>query len=290
MPARIVSKFTVCIGCLVWFLLFLIGMEFGIAFRSLNALGYVLGLGAGMAVATTIFPVMLLMMFWRIPHRPADHSLGDQCARRPAAWLSLGAPLKECGVALALVCAGVLAQVGGSGLGLQPYLHWLPDSEWVLLALIAFVGIDLSAVKLEGSWLSWRLLSVPVLVVTGSWIGAGVIHATTGEDLRLLMALSSGFGWFTLSSALVASLSGELHGAVALIVDLGRELIAIVLLYLTGRRHPALGIAAGGAASMDSTLPIVRQTCPRDAVPVALVSGVSLTLLAPFLISAFLQG
>ncbi|MGH8404058.1 MAG: LysO family transporter, partial [Pseudomonas sp.] len=90
------------------------------------------------------------------------------------------------------------------------------------------------------------------------------------------------------SSVLVGGLSGEVHGATALLADLGRDLIAIALLYLVGGFHPKVGIAAAGATALDSTLPIVRQTCHCDTLPTALMSGLILTVLAPFFITFFL--
>ena len=37
---------------------------------------------------------------------------------------------------------------------------------------------------------------------------------------------------------------------------------------------------------MDSTLPIIRQVCPAQAVPIALISGLILSFVAPVLIAS----
>ncbi|WP_298776393.1 LysO family transporter [uncultured Shewanella sp.] len=82
---------------------------------------------------------------------------------------------------------------------------------------------------------------------------------------------------------------GSVYGAIALMTDLFRELLAIILLYLLGQQFSRECIAAGGATTLDSTLPIVKQTCSSEQLSTALVSGLILTLLAPILMTLFLS-
>ena len=72
--------------------------------------------------------------------------------------------------------------------------------------------------------------------------------------------------------------------------DLLRELLAITVLYALGRHQPQVGIGSAGATALDSTLPIIKQACSPDAVPLALVSGFLLTLLAPVFITILIPG
>jgi len=51
---------------------------------------------------------------------------------------------------------------------------------------------------------------------------------------------------------------------------------------------PLVGLAAAGATAMDSSLPIIKQVCSPSVIPMAMVSGFLLTLLAPFMMSLFL--
>ncbi len=284
-PSTLANSLIRLIGPMVGLLLFLMGMEFAGALASLEAIGYVLRVSSLLVLTTTAFPCLLLtaLAVWE---RPARFSTADD--KVSFNFGGLRAPFWQCAKALGMVCLGIAASIGPPQLGVHVDTPWLPSSGAVLVGLMVLIGVDLANVKLRREVLSWRMLWVPVAVVVGSSVGGIVVHLATGEDLRVLLALSSGFGWFTLSSALVGSLSSELHGATALLVDLGRELIAIVLLYLSGRNNPNVGIAAAGATAMDSTLPIVRQACHREAVPVALISGFLLTVAAPFLITSFL--
>lgn len=289
LPQRLASRLVGFIGPLVWLLLFLIGAEFGEAVSSLDAVGHVLKTSSLIVGLTTVFPGLILI---------ALAALSEDARQHPAAipdrssgafdWRVAAAPMKECLIALLAVALGVLLHLARAQVPALERL-WLPSSNAMLMLLIFLVGVDLSAVKIGRHWLTWHVLSVPLAVVLGSVAGACVVHLITGDDLPLLLALSTGFGWFTLSSVLIGSLSGEIHGATALLVDLGRELIAVMLLYLTGRNAPRLSIAAAGATALDSTLPIVRQTCHADMLPIALVSGFVLTVLAPFFITLFLS-
>ncbi|MGH8037954.1 MAG: lysine exporter LysO family protein [Stenotrophomonas sp.] len=289
LPAKSAPVLISLIGPMVWCLLFLIGVEFAGALASLDAIGYVLRIAALLVAATTAAPCLLLMSAARLLKGVRNDK---PSSRRSAGFdlVAVGAPLKECGTAVAMVCAGVAVSAGLSAAGVAMDDLWLPSSSVMLLSLIVLIGIDLAGFSIGRKMLSWAVICVPLAVIAGSIIGGAAVHLITGEDIRVLLALSCGFGWFTLSSTLVGSLSGELHGAIALVVDLGRELSAIVLLYLFGQHRASLGIAAAGATAMDSTLPIVRQACPSDAIPVALVSGFILTITAPFLITALLTG
>lgn len=290
LPAKAIPALAGLIGPMVWCLLFLIGMEFAGALASLNAVGYVLKIAALLIVATTAVPCLLLVGAARLRKGAGKNEATSWRKRAPFDVALVRATLKECGAAMAMVCAGVASSVGLSAAGVTMDGLWLPSSSVILLSLIMLIGIDLAGFNVGRKVLSWAAICVPSAVVAGSIIGGAAVHLITGEDIRVLLALSSGFGWFTLSSTLVGTLSGELHGAIALVVDLGREMSAIVLLYLFGQQRANLGIAAAGATAMDSTLPIVRQACPSDAIPVALVSGFILTITAPFLITALLTG
>lgn len=290
LPVKAIPVLIGLIGPMVWCLLFLVGVEFAGALASLDAIGYVLRIAALLVVATTAVPCLLLIGAARL-QKGAGRNEATSWRKHARFDLALArAPLKECGTALAMVCAGVASSVGLSAAGVAMDGLWLPPSSLMLLSLIVLIGIDLAGFSIGRKVLSWAVICVPLAVIGGSIIGGAAVHLITGEDIRVLLALSSGFGWFTLSSTLVGSPSGELHGAIALVVDLGRELSAIVLLYLFGQQRANLGIAAAGATAMDSTLPIVRQACPSDAIPVALVSGFILTITTPFLITALLTG
>ncbi|MDA8444971.1 lysine exporter LysO family protein [Paracidovorax valerianellae] len=287
-PARFGGALIRLILPLVWLLLFLIGVEFGEVILSAQSVGQVVKTAAVFALLTTLVPCGLIFAagIRSSSHNGNGNGNAGKTAGKPG-FRTVWPPLKECCIALSMVALGsALFFIN------ETYLAgalWLPSSSAILLALIVLVGIDLATVKLNARWFSWAVLSVPVLVVIGSFVGAVASSWATGESLKVALALSSGFGWFTLSSVMVGQHLGQTYGTMALMVDLFRELIAIVALYAIGRYHPAIGIGSAGATALDSTLPIVKQACHPDAIPLALVSGFILTVLAPVFIALFLS-
>ncbi|GAA4648198.1 hypothetical protein GCM10023116_04640 [Kistimonas scapharcae] len=81
---------------------------------------------------------------------------------------------------------------------------------------------------------------------------------------------------------------GPVYGSVAFLVDLCRELVALLLIPFVIRRNAPMAIGYGGATSMDYTLPVIERTGGVHCVPVAVASGFILSLSAPLLIPVFL--
>lgn len=268
------------LGPLVWVLLFSIGCEFGAVLDSGQQLRQAVQLALAFAVATCLVPMLLIGLLLR-RELTAVASL-------PFSLRLLAGPARECAISLGMVAAGVLAahwQLGESA-WLQGV--WLPGSEQLLYLLVFLVGIDLTGVRLSRALFARQMIAIPLLVVIGSWVAALLLAALLDLRVQTALALSSGFGWFSLSGILVGQYLGEAYGLVAMLTDLLRELLAILLLYLFGNRHARACVGAAGATALDSTLPIIKQTCPLEVVPLALVSGLLLTLLAPLLMTLFL--
>lgn len=80
---------------------------------------------------------------------------------------------------------------------------------------------------------------------------------------------------------------GPVYGGASFLLELARELVAIVLIPLLISRYPLTAIGYGGATSMDFTLPIIQTTGGVKCVPIAIVSGFILSLLVPILMMFF---
>ena len=166
-------------------------------------------------------------------------------------------------------------------------------TSWALYLLLFLVGIGMG-----GSPETWemlkktnlRILLVPAAIVVGSTLGAAAVCLIwPAIGFREAAAVGAGFGYYSLSSILITKISGETLGVIALLSNVTREILTLVLTPLLVRRFGKLaGISAGGATAMDTTLPvIVKFTGPEYAV-IAIFSGVVLTLLCPFLVTAIL--
>lgn len=262
----------------VWMILLVIGLQSGEAFSSMAA-----GLSILKQAALYAFSISAMVFVLVIPLNPRPRlevSTGSS-------WAALWQPLKTCLIAFALVLFGAF---------LYP-LDWQATqlgelffnmSYWLYL-LLFLIGMDLAKVSIERAWLSPRMLLVPGLVMLGSLLAGALISFITGEQLAVALALSTGFGWFSLSGALAGQYLGEAYGSLALLTDLLRELIGLTLVFLLGDRYAKSSIAVCAATAMDTTLPFVRQACPRQYVPTAIISGLILTLAAPFFMLFFLS-
>ena len=165
------------------------------------------------------------------------------------------------------------------------------NSWYLLLMFIFLIGIELAFTQFDRSWLSWKVLLVPAAAFVGSCLAAIVNYLILSNHFNLneIMALAQGYGWYSMSGILFTELHSARLGGIALLTDLFREILDILLMYCLGWRFPRSAISSAGATSMDVTLAMVKQSCGTHYVPHAMMSGLILSLLAPLLISLFLN-
>ncbi|QEN09730.1 lysine exporter LysO family protein [Oceanispirochaeta crateris] len=176
---------------------------------------------------------------------------------------------------------------------------WIPDafdslSTYVLYGLMGLVGFgiggDTQALKvLKDTKL--KIMLVPLSVVIGSLGGASLVYVFIKDlDLQEVLAISAGFGYYSLSSLFITELRGEVPGTIALLTNIMREIITLLMTPLFVRWAGPLGpIASGGATSMDTTLPIISLYSGKQYVMIALFSGIVLTVVVPFLVPFILS-
>lgn len=273
---RIVSMLSRAITPFVWIMLFAIGYRFGQQLSAMHQVVLILQTALLYSVGITLLCSLVLLVLFRPNARTqaAQHDLGIMHV------------IRECGIALAFLLAG---------LGLAALTtHWgiavpVPDSEFFLYILLFLIGADLAHTPLQRSAIRPAMFTLPLVVVIVSLLAGALIAWATNSDIRHGLLLGSGFGWFSLSGVLVTARLGEFYGATALLTDLFRELLSIIVLFFAGARYPMAGIGAAGATAMDTTLPIVRKTTGPSFLVTAIFSGVVLSLVAPFLLSYVLS-
>ncbi|PKE32378.1 hypothetical protein CWS43_00265 [Rahnella sp. AA] len=176
------------------------------------------------------------------------------------------------------------------------YSNVIPNADYDLLIsvllylLIFFIGIKLSSsgLKMRDIFFNKNNIYMTFLTITASYAGAAMVSMFLPLSLSHSLAVSSGFGWYTLSGILFTKMNNPLLGSVAFLCDLFREAIALLLiptLSRIGNGNVAIGVA--GATAMDVTLPVIEKHCGMAYVPVALLSGGIITVLVPFLIPFF---
>lgn len=195
--------------------------------------------------------------------------------------------LKNIGKAFMALAVGI-----GLGMLIQSLDLQITFNSWYLLLIFIFlIGVELAFTQFDRSWLSWKILLVPVAAFIGSCLAAIVNYFILSNHYSLneVMALAQGYGWYSMSGILFTELHSAKLGGIALLTDLFREIFAILLMYCLGWRFPRSAISSAGATSMDVTLAMVKQSCGTHYVPHAMMSGLILSLLAPLLISLFLS-
>ena len=102
------------------------------------------------------------------------------------------------------------------------------------------------------------------------------------------MAVGAGFGYYSLSSIFITEYRGPELGTVALLSNIAREIITLLgaplLLKYFGRLAP---ISAGGATTMDTTLPIITQTSGKAFVILSIYHGFVVDFSVPLLVTLF---
>jgi len=260
----------------VWGILWVIGVKSGEALSSLAQGLSTLKAGATYGGLTSAAVFVALWAF----NKP-------QQQRSSSIWAALWPPIKECAIAFGLVGFGLYCH--RFGWQHTPLGGALLNISYWLYALLILIGMELAKVHISRSWLSPQVLLIPLTVVLASLATGALISLATGEKLTTALALSSGFGWFSLSGALAGEHLGDNYAGVALLTDLFRELLGIATVFLLGNRFAVSSIGVCGATATSTTLPFVRKAYAYEFVPVAIISGLVLTVLAPFLMLFFMS-
>ena len=166
-------------------------------------------------------------------------------------------------------------------------------SLYALYLLMFLVGIGVGSNKKSLDLIksvNFKILLVPLSVIIGTYIGVSVFSLIQ-DNLNLIdsLAVGSGFGYYSLSSVLISEVSSDTLGVIALLSNIAREIITLLLTPIFARYFGKLApIASGGATAMDTTLPIITKYIGSDYAIISVFSGVVLTILVPFLIAIIL--
>ncbi len=133
-------------------------------------------------------------------------------------------------------------------------------SFYVLCLLMFCVGISLGKnPKILKSFktLNPRLYLLPVATILGTLAGCAVVSVFLNWTTAECMAVGSGFGYYSLSSIFITEYKGAQLGTIALLSNITREIIALLLAPFFAKYFGKLSpISVGGATTMDTTLPI----------------------------------
>ena len=180
--------------------------------------------------------------------------------------------------------------------GLTGWLHiddFGFDVSFTALAMLMFcvgisVGSDFSALKSLCTQ-SRTLLFLPLITIIGTLAGcAAVSLAYPHRSLTDILAIGSGFGYYSLSSIFITEYRGPELGTVALLANIVREIITLLGAPLFYKWFgPLAPISSGGATSMDTTLPIITSVSGKEFVVLSIYHGFVVDFSVPFLVTFF---
>lgn len=166
--------------------------------------------------------------------------------------------MKESLIVLLFFGAGVLAGVlGDFPAAFVGIVH--EASNYAVYAMLAAVGMtlgfDVRAWRILRDLKGWVAL-VPLMIAVGTFLGGTAAWAVLDMSFRDVMAVSAGFGYYSLSSMLINQLADVSLGSMALIANMVRELVTLLFAPLIARVFGGLGpLSAAGAASDTCLLP-----------------------------------
>lgn len=273
----------VVITWLVYALLLFLGVEVGANDVLMSSLGSIGLAGIIIAMVSTLGSCVCAMLLWRW----AGKEMNKGVETVNSSIEKSSSPLKSSMVILTFFVVGIC-------LG---YFRVFPDdnvraiSYGVLCVMLFCVGFGVGSkpAKLKQfRTLSVRLMLLPAATIVGTIMACLLVSLFMNYSTPSVLAVGSGFGYYSLSSILISQSHGAELGTIALLCNIVRELMVLLgaplLLKLFG---PLAPISAGGATTMDSTLPVIIRALGEDFVLLSMFHGFLVDFSVPFLVTFF---
>ncbi len=131
------------------------------------------------------------------------------------------------------------------------------------------------------------ILLVPIGVIIGSLMGGIVCSWLLDMDLIHSVAISASMGWYSLAGVMLESLVDAQIGTIAFLSSLMREFLAFIMIpILVKYLNSYAAIAATGATSEDTTLPMLIKYSSEEYIIISVINGVLCSVAVPILINA----
>lgn len=190
----------------------------------------------------------------------------------------------------------LLAFCIGLGAGKFQWMPWVGELDpalpalWIFMFLVGmWVGSDDKLPQIIRS-LKVSALGLPVATTVGTFVGVAMLAPFLPLALTDVLAVGAGFGYYSLSSVFIAQLKGAELGAVALLANVGREMLTLLAMPLLVRCFgPLPAIGCGGATTMDVTLPVIVRCAGSEYIFIAVIHGMALDVTVPFWVTLFCE-
>uniref|UniRef100_UPI0040263AC2 lysine exporter LysO family protein n=1 Tax=Candidatus Cryptobacteroides bacterium TaxID=3085639 RepID=UPI0040263AC2 len=161
---------------------------------------------------------------------------------------------------------------------------------YALCALLLCVGIGIGSdrnIVTKFKSLDVRMALLPLGTVLGTFVGSLVVSfILSGRSPLDCLAVGSGFGYYSLSSIFITEYKGAELGTIALLANIIREMVTLLLSPVLAKVFgPLAPISSGGVTSMDTTLPIIMSSSGEQYSAVSIFHGFILDFSIPFLVT-----
>ena len=273
----------------IWLMLFIIGIEVGGNEVLVGALGQLGAQALLITVLTTLCCGAGSLLLWR-RLQPKEHESRRKAERSTTLRFSLRGLWTTMHESIIIfVCFS-----GGCVLGFFGADEYLPAraSFYSLCLLLVCVGFGIGQneeLRKNFRHIKKGFIWMPVVTIISTWIGALLTAMLlTDRSPADWLAVSSGFGYYSLSSMLITEVRGIELGTVALMYNVLREITALLLAPLLLRVFgPLAPISVGGATTADTTLPTISRVSGTQFIPIAIFHGLVVDLSVPLLVPFF---
>lgn len=161
---------------------------------------------------------------------------------------------------------------------------------YALCALLLCVGIGIGSdrnIVTKFKSLDVRMALLPLGTALGTFAGSLVVSfILSGRSPLDCLAVGSGFGYYSLSSIFITEYKGAELGTIALLANIIREMVTLLLSPVLAKAFgPLAPISSGGVTSMDTTLPIIIASSGEQYSAVSIFHGFILDFSIPFLVT-----
>lgn len=161
---------------------------------------------------------------------------------------------------------------------------------YALCALLLCVGIGIGSdrnIVTKFKSLDVRMALLPLGTALGTFAGSLVVSfILSGRSPLDYLAVGSGFGYYSLSSIFITEYKGAELGTIALLANIIREMVTLLLSPVLAKVFgPLAPISSGGVTSMDTTLPIIMASSGEQYSAVSIFHGFILDFSIPFLVT-----
>ena len=278
----------------VYALVFVMGLRMG---ANREVTGSLAAIGAQALLITAL--TMSFSMLGAFAVRRALHI--DRYARRCSAGSRTDPPAaaaradtsgsKTSLIIFAMVAAGMLLGYFVIPHIADPDAFQAMSADWLVVGLcllLAFVGFSMGLegklkAMLRGAGLG--IVLVPLAMVLGSLLAGAVYAAVSPMTLREGLAISAGFGWYTLAPSVISGAGHAVAGAVSFLHNVLRETLGIILLPFAAAKFGYIeAVTLPGTCAMDVCLPIVERSCNAETLPYSFASGAAACLFSALLV------